>query len=173
MVRGGYVRALLFLAVAVFLLLAAKCGEEKGGASIFLLPSGHFTLRSGETIQTIDESVEARYARVFNTAYEVVQCPLYRRIVTDAGKEYFLGMVLDTSMYRALTLPVGREAGNIDSLLTDSVSYVWYRYVRDSVRATACVYIHEGKVAYIVGSVDLDGSPSFALDSLRSRFVVK
>lgn len=168
-------RSILFLSMPLLLLGATKCGgagEEKGGG-ILLLPQGHFELRKGETITPIDTGVEARYAKIFNSAYEVVQCPLYRRIVTDAGKEYFLGMVLDTSMHRALTLPVGREAGNIDSLLTDSVSYVWYRYVRDSVRATACVYIHEGKVAYIVGSVDLDGSPSFALDSLRSRFVVK
>lgn len=163
----------VWLTVAATLLLgASKCGEPEGGEKILLLPEGYFALREGETIRPIDQSVEARYAATFNSSPESVQCPLYRSIVTGAGKEFFLGIVLDTALHQALFSSAERERGRIDTLSTDSTTYVWYRYVRDSVRATACIYLHGGRVAYILGSTDLDGSSIFTIDSLRSRFVL-
>lgn len=167
-------RSVLFLSLTLLLLGAAKCGgagEEKGGG-ILLLPQGHFELRKGETISPIDSGVEARYAKIFNSAPEVVQCPLYRSIVTAEGKEFFIGMVLDSTIQGALALPVTREVGSIDTLATDSTTYVWYQYHRCGVKATACLYVHMGRAVYLLGTTELCQSPCFSLDSLRSRFVL-
>lgn len=165
-------RAGLFVVLLILLFGVVKCGGPKGEEKILLLPNGYFALRQGEKLLSIDNGVEERYAAVFNASPAVVQCPLYRAVSTRDGKEFFLGMVLDTVRLRALFLPIKREQGRIDTLLTDSSSYVWYRYSRNGVRATACIYLHEGRVPYIIGSTDLSGSSTFTLDSLRNRFIV-
>lgn len=166
-------RVLLGLVALFPFLMAGSCGGEEAKNRIVLTPSGYFDLHEGEAVQPIDDTVEARYARIFNSKYELIQCPLYRRIVTAEGKEFFLGMVLDTALRRALTIPPMREEGHIDTLATDARSFAWYRYRREDLQATACIYIHAGRVPYIVGTTDLDGSSTFALDSIRSRFTEK